>query len=465
MAHTRELAVNKRIIVCCDGTWLASDLGDGSIASNVAKLARAISPNGLDEAGRLIKQVVFYQSGIGSGDLPFQKAIYGGLGLGLDADVTQCYEFITNNYAPGDELFFFGFSRGAFTARSVAGLISNVGVLSSRNMVKFPELWKAYRMNAGGQLFRSSKWYLENAEKLGLRVVQIKAIGVWETVGALGIPEWPLVSKLQSLGLPINKEFAFHDTALSENIEYAFQALAIDEKRFTFPPTIWHALPGGPSKELKQCWFPGVHSNISGGVASEPGAGDHEEIGDNTFAWMVDNVSNMLTFEESSIDAIVEHHKTAIEAIKVKDGWGCGKIVDNFAGIQGLFFRLLGRQIRTPGAYTQDPGDGSRGATNEKFHPIVRVRKAKVAWNPPALAGYNLDEPDGKGSPWVWRKDGVQPLPEYVMWPDKRMSVSYCRDGQIEYKTVKSLSRRLCPSSILQELDETNAIVLVNGEA
>lgn len=185
MTNTRKLADKKRIIVCCDGTWLASDLGDRSIPSNVAKLARAIAPNGLDEAGRLVKQVVFYQSGIGSGDLPFQKAIYGGLGLGLDTDVTQCYEFITNNYQPGDELFFFGFSRGAFTARSVAGLISNVGVLSSRNMVKFPELWKAYRSNTSGQSFRLSQWYLENASELELKTAQIKVVGVWETVGSL----------------------------------------------------------------------------------------------------------------------------------------------------------------------------------------------------------------------------------------------------------------------------------------
>lgn len=77
MTSTRELAPNKRLIVCCDGTWLASNSGDNVVASNVAKLARAVAPNGLDEAGRLIKQIVFYQSGIGSGDLLFQKGVYG----------------------------------------------------------------------------------------------------------------------------------------------------------------------------------------------------------------------------------------------------------------------------------------------------------------------------------------------------------------------------------------------------
>lgn len=172
----------------------------------------------------------------------------------------------------------------------------------------------------------------------------------------------------------------------------------------------------------------------------------------------------MLTFEESSIDAIVVHHQQAIDAINIKDGWGCGNIVDNFSGLQGIFFRLLGRQIRTPGGYTQDPGDGSKGPTNETFHPMIRVRKAKVAWNPPALARFHLDEPDGNGSPWVWRKVGTQPLPEYIMRPEKTISLSCREDGEVKYKTAKSLSRRLCPSSILQELDEVNGIEAVNGE-
>lgn len=73
----RNLAANKRIIVCCDGTWLSSDLGDNSVPSNVAKLARALAPNGLNDAGEIFKQIVFYQSGLGSGDLPLQKAIFG----------------------------------------------------------------------------------------------------------------------------------------------------------------------------------------------------------------------------------------------------------------------------------------------------------------------------------------------------------------------------------------------------
>lgn len=97
----------------------------------------------------------------------------------------QLYDFISNNYETGDELFFFGFSRGAFTVRSAAGVVSDVGVFSSVNMSRFPEMWRAYRSNTGGEPFRKSEWYMDNKEKLNLTDTTIKVVGVWETVGSL----------------------------------------------------------------------------------------------------------------------------------------------------------------------------------------------------------------------------------------------------------------------------------------
>ncbi len=97
----------------------------------------------------------------------------------------ELYDFICNNYEPGDELFFFGFSRGSFTVRSVAGLVCDLGVLSAVHMSRFPEMWEAYRANTGGEPFRESTWYLDNKDKLGLVDVGIKVVGVWDTVGAL----------------------------------------------------------------------------------------------------------------------------------------------------------------------------------------------------------------------------------------------------------------------------------------
>ncbi|KAH8800453.1 peptidoglycan binding domain-containing protein [Xylogone sp. PMI_703] len=395
--ETPKLASYKRIILCADGTWLSSDQGNKSVPSNVAKMARAISKTGLDANGNPVKQIVFYQSGLGSGDLPIQKAIYGAIGLGLDIDVLQLYDFLSNNYEPGDELFFFGFSRGAFTVRSVAGIVSGVGVFSPVNMSRFPEMWKAYRANTGGEPFRQSAWYLDNKEKLGLEDVSIKVVGVWDTVGAL------------------------------VHVEYAFQALAIDEKRTPFSPTLWHKTEHGPTKDLQQCWFPGVHGNIGGQAEDLRSLGDHEEIGDNSFAWMVDNLSGMLTFDVVAIQILIEHHRRTINRVdaiqKIINGWGCGPIVDNFTGLQGVFFSFLGRTDRTPGGYPRDPGDGNAGATNEYFHPMVRMRKLKLQnYNPMSLKGYVLQEPHG-GAGWKWAKLGVQAVPEYTLRP-KPMSIT-----------------------------------------
>lgn len=107
------------------------------------------------------------------------------MGWGLDNDICQTYEFIANNYEPGDELFFFGFSRGAFTARSVAGLVCDVGVISPVHMSRFSEMWQAYRQNTSGRPFRHSTWYLDHQKELGLSDVTVKVVGVWDTVGAL----------------------------------------------------------------------------------------------------------------------------------------------------------------------------------------------------------------------------------------------------------------------------------------
>ncbi|KAH7009652.1 peptidoglycan binding domain-containing protein [Ilyonectria destructans] len=408
--ETFKLASYKRIIICADGTWISSDEGNKSVPSNVAKIARAISKTGLDADGNLVKQIVFYQSGLGTGDLLVQKAIYGAIGQGLDTEVLQLYDFISNNYETGDELFFFGFSRGAFTVRSAAGIVSDVGVFSPVNMTRFPEMWRAYRANTGGQPFRKSEWYMDNKEKLNLTNAPIKVVGVWETVGALCVRRGDVEAKPCA------------------DLEYAFQALAIDEQRTPFIPTLWRKTGGGPTKDLQQCWFPGVHGNL-GGQAEDPRfLGDHEEIGDNSFAWMADNLSGMLTFDSAAIQILIEEHRRALNRVEamqnITNGWGCGPIVSNFAGLVGAFFSLLGRTDRKPGEYLRDPADGSAGRTNQSFHPIVRIRKLKLQnYNPMALKGFKLQEPHG-GAGWEWAKTGVQVMPEYILRP-KPMSVAH----------------------------------------
>ncbi|KAL4892641.1 hypothetical protein BDV59DRAFT_179368 [Aspergillus ambiguus] len=453
-----EVASYKRIILCADGTWLASDQGGSDKPSNVARMARSIATHGPDADGKIVPQIVSYHSGLGAGELPFQKSLSGAVGWGLDNEVCQIYEFVSNNYSPGDELFFFGFSRGAFTVRSVVGLISDIGVLSSQNMTYFGDMWKAYRENTSGEPFAKSAWYRQHQGMLRqVDDVRIKVVGVWDTVGALGVPEWPLVDLASKVGISVNKRYAFHNTEVSKAVDYAFQALALDERRLTFPPTLWYRTVDAPAKELCQCWFPGVHGDIGGGAQDR-------EISDISFAWMVDNLSGMLGFEEVVIDELVHEHRgaRAQRASTEHDNdksWGCGPIVSNFVGIQGAFFKTLGVQDRTPGNYRQEPSQVLNGSdTKECFHPIVRIRKTilESQYHPASLAGFAFEKRNaqrGGRAGWYWTKAGVvSGMPEFVLLPEKKLTVV---DGT-SYIHRESLSRTLCPEHLLEDLDLDN---------
>jgi len=167
----------------------------------------------------------------------------------------------------------------------------------------------------------------------------------------------------------------------------------------------------------------------------------------------------MLTFKDGAIKSLVKEHQRALDGNGVSNGWGCGPILDNFAGLEGLFFRLLGRMDRTPGSYPRDPGDGSSGSTNEYFHPILRVRRMKLPrYNPRALQGYSSEEPSDIGG-WKWAKNGVESIPEFVMDPQKTMNVAYDDEDVVRYRTEESMSRRLCPRDILRDLDRDNQIM------
>src|SRR5437588_3399030 len=139
-AAAREAMMVKRLIVCCDGTWNDSD--DGNEFTNVSRLAWAVEP--LDARNGNIAQIVYYQSGVGTGGDLFSKLGGGGVGLGLSRNVRDAYAFLANNYAPGDEIFLFGFSRGAYTARSIGGVIGYAGLVHKSGMDRFSHLWEGY---------------------------------------------------------------------------------------------------------------------------------------------------------------------------------------------------------------------------------------------------------------------------------------------------------------------------------
>lgn len=247
----------KRLVICCDGTWNTPDQTDQGrpCPTNVTKLARAVAEQ--DDAGH--EQRLYYHVGVGS--RRSERLRGGAFGLGLSRDVRSAYRYIVENYDPGDEMFLFGFSRGAFTARSTAGLVRNVGVLRRENVDRLDEAYQLYRDRASkphdveAELFRRSYSYETSSFQ-----TRIRFIGVWDTVGALGIP-WsgvPLVRRF-------NRRWSFHDTQVSRIVDGAFQALAIDEKRRPFEPAVWMKHPEARDQRVEQVWFPGVHCDVGGG--------------------------------------------------------------------------------------------------------------------------------------------------------------------------------------------------------
>ncbi len=259
--------MSKRIVICSDGTWNAPDRMDrGKVSpSNVAKAALAISPT--DAHGT--EQRLFYDKGVGTGR--FDRLRGGAFGLGLSKNIEDAYRFLVEAYEPDDEIYLFGFSRGAYTVRSTAGLIRNCGLLKEEYAHKFPEAYDLYRRK--GDESHPTRVEAQLFRKMYAWEVRIKFIGVWDTVGALGIPGDAFRF--------INERWEFHDVKLSSYVDNAYQALAIDERRRLFRPTIWEqqARAVNLNQKMEQVWFAGVHTNIGGGYQDSG-------LSDITFTWM-----------------------------------------------------------------------------------------------------------------------------------------------------------------------------------
>jgi hypothetical protein len=238
----------KRLIVCCDGTWNADDSQTND--TNVAILARSIHAS--QETGGIL-QIVLYLRGVGTTGLKLETFIEGATGIGVDDNIRSAYQFISQNYVPGDEIYLFGFSRGAFTARSLVGLITACGILFRQSLHALPDAWSYYRSpKPHSPAAFASKYGIECHVD-----PPITFLGVWDTVGSLGIPG--------SLLAASNKEkFAFHDTSPSPLVKSALQALAIDEHRHDFTPTFWTGV-APPGVSIQQVWFAGAHSDVGGG--------------------------------------------------------------------------------------------------------------------------------------------------------------------------------------------------------
>jgi uncharacterized protein (DUF2235 family) len=271
----------KRLVLCCDGTWNTADQEhDGRpCPTNVTRFALGLAERGGDG----LDQRVYYQRGLGTS--PGERLRGGAFGVGLSRHVQEAYRFLVEHFEPGDEIFLLGFSRGAYIARSTAGLVRNCGILRREHEGRLRDAYDLYRSRAvrprdlESQLFRRSFSH----------ETRIRFLGVWDTVGSLGIPSLGL-----GLSTLLNHRWEFHDTRLSSTVDAAYQALAIDEGRRPFAPTLWEhdSVTGRP--DVEQVWFSGDHSDVGGGHATS-------ELADITLLWMVDRARSCgLAFREDA---------------------------------------------------------------------------------------------------------------------------------------------------------------------
>jgi uncharacterized protein (DUF2235 family) len=363
--------------------------GHPQTPSNVTRLARAIPP----ENKKLHPQIIYYQSGLGSDGSLTNHLFGGGLAMGLSENIREAYAFLVNNYQAGDKpenndsIILLGFSRGAFTARSVAGLIGGLGLLRKSSMQYFyqifedwegagssnytpllPKFLKEFKIEADPH--NTSAYltaYSAELHRLNLtREVDIAAVGVWDTVGSLGLPVQPL---LQKIGFPTAiRKYRFFDTGIDSHIKNAFQALALDEHRSPFSPTLWENSDGS-NTNLKQVWFSGVHSDIGGGY-------DDTAASDISLAWMMSQLSPWVEFDEDYLMRQVHTNRQSYNDKKQTWTWGLGPLNNS------MHFptSLAGGTTRTPDSYhVTDYASGRPTAallknTNEHVHASVRSR-------------------------------------------------------------------------------------------
>lgn len=400
------------------------------------------------------------------------RTVGGITGLGLQENVREAFSFLSVNFSLGDEIFLVGFSRGAWTARSVAGMIGALGILTKKGLPYFTEIYQDYKHRLDQNYV--PRWsdipfpdkppfedprYVAELEERGLTTTRIpvKAVGVWDTVGSLGIPR---VGWLERLGFQSRtmRHYSFNDTSLNPMIENAFQALSLDEQREPFAPALWEK-PRDSRTKLRQVWFPGVHSNVGGGY-------DDADLANITLAWMISQLEPFLEFRDGYMMEMNHKNREFYKSDGQKPRpWGFGEIHNSLIGL----YALAGSKIRTPGSYFRmDPYTGRPTPkrlrnTNEYIHPSVRSRivmsgpgvQDRGTYAPKALAGWDFsveegDKAGGRPSYVIWRYTGSgdvgqDVIPETSLQPTERRLLGTSpkvEDVVINLDTPKEKKRR-----------------------
>lgn len=317
----------KRLVFCFDGTWNRLDAPD---PTNVVITAQSLSPSGADG----VSQFIYYDQGVGT--TRGQHYLGGMFGMGVVRKLNDAYRNLIFNYTPGDEIYVFGFSRGAFTARSFVGLIASASILPRRNAGRITEAIELYKGRDTGpdyahrmRCFRrdhapdiclsdeEDAWRVANIEGYVSGQsprLRIRYLGVWDTVGALGVPKRYVLLNW------VNGGFKFHDTSLSGFVESARHAVAIDERRRDFAPTLWDNLAelngatdkaaDGVDALYQQRWFPGTHGSVGGG-------GDRRGLSDDALNWILEGARQQgLKLDNSESSRIYELQPSPTEFLQ-----------------------------------------------------------------------------------------------------------------------------------------------------
>tara|TARA_R110002110_G_scaffold205066_7_gene417306 strand:- start:464149 stop:465231 length:1083 start_codon:yes stop_codon:yes gene_type:complete len=345
----------KNLIICFDGTWNTPDNDsdiDSNTNTNVRLFYEACDKVAVD--GR--SQLKWYDKGVGT--RWFNKLAGGIFGVGLSRNIRQGYSWLVNNYEPGDDIYILGFSRGSYTARSLVGMIRNCGLVKAsvgdkrkRDEV-ISEAYQLYRARDDGADTPSALKFRARFS----RPVKIKFVGVWDTVGALGIPissfEW------------FNRNFyEFHDTELSSIVENAFHALATDEHRENYSATMWDPREK-PNQHMEQKWFVGAHSNVGGGYKTHA-------LSNVPLKWIMDNASQCgLGLKPGAIPKVTRRNYT-------------GRLIDSYEDFLGGLYRI------TRDRYFRPIGATANGM--EAVHEAVLERyKADAGYRPKNPVGTNI---------------------------------------------------------------------------
>lgn len=343
----------KNVIVCSDGT------------SNTKKTNTNVR-RFYDVLKKIPGNSCFYDPGVGSfvSDVPGKA-----FGTGVGENIRDCYDFLVRKWEPGDRIFLFGFSRGAFTVRSLANFVDRVGLITPTKkklrvrVRKGPGriarpaqpiyVRRAYDLYQLSRKQVFSRELEKSREELGLRECNVHCIGVWDTVGAMGLPK-------RSNDPRSHLEHRHHTTAISPNVKLAFHALSLDDERQVFWPDRFRIEKRVPGQTVEEVWFAGMHSDVGGGYEKE------KRMSNVSLRWMASRMPRVLGLRR--------------DAFPAADADPLGPMHDSRTGAAGAYTR----RVRRP-----QPGDSLHASVLARIAgPLVKpnaTREPRGVYRPEAL--------------------------------------------------------------------------------